>query len=133
MPSPGVSVRPWVVPSTVALAGSLLAFAIADRFGGPLLVSGPAGVVPVPIGAVVFGTVAGVTAAALLTRLARRARRARLLYLLLVGLGLLLSSVPPLQAATQPSTAAWLLVLHAVVAAALVPTGLRQLGERGSR
>ena len=92
---PWVRVRAWLVPGGVAVAGALLAFAVASWTSGPLLVSGPTGVVPVPIGAVLLGTAVGLAAAVLLVRLAQRARRPRRLYLVLVTVGLLLSTVPP--------------------------------------
>jgi hypothetical protein len=44
--------------------------------------------------------------------------------------GLVLSSVPPLLGATTGSTAAWLLLMHLVVAVPLVRAAVRLVGER---
>lgn len=82
---------------------------------------------PVPVGAVVLATAAGGLAAHVLARLASRTSRPRRTFMAASITGLALSAVPPVQAATTVSTAVWLLVLHVVVAAVLVPLLARAL------
>lgn len=75
----------------------------------------------VPFGAAVVATAAAGGGAYLLARLAGRTARPRKTFLMITTAGLLISAVPPLQAATTGSTVIWLLVMHAVAALALIP------------
>lgn len=87
---------------------------------GDLVVEGPAGEMPVPVGAVVFATLVGGLGAWGLAWLAGRTRRPRTVLVGLVVLGLGLSSIPPVTGATTATTAGWLLLMHLVVAVPLV-------------
>jgi len=82
---------------------------------------------PVPVGAVVVSTVLAGIGAYLLARLALRTARPRRTFVGAALLGLALSAFPPALSATAVSTAGWLMVLHVVVAAVLVPPLARAL------
>lgn len=100
-------------------------WAVARGTGQDLLVvTRGTDAVPVPLGAVVVSTLLGGVAAAGLGRLSSRWSDLRRCYLVLCALGLAVTSVPPLQSARSTGTAAWLLVLHGVAAAILIPAGL---------
>lgn len=120
---------PFPVPSpayatAVATAATTMTWAAARASGQRLLVTRGDEALSVPLGAVVVATLAGGLAAAALTRVSRRSDAPRTRYLVLCALGLAVSAVPVLQSASTPGTAAWLLVLHAVAAAVLIPAGL---------
>lgn len=88
---------------------------------------------PVPVGAVAVATVLGAIAAYLLARLSLRTARPRRTFVGLALLGLALSAFPPVLSATEVSTAGWLMVLHVVVAAVLVPALARALPSTTGR
>lgn len=83
---------------------------LARWSGNDLEVDARGQVTALPLGAVVFATVLGVAAAQALRVVSLRTARPRRTYWLLAGLGLIVSSVPPLTAATDTATAAWLLL-----------------------
>ncbi len=118
-------VRPlWpvvLVGTTSAVVSALVVLWLAEMGGQPLLVTGPGGHQPVPVGAVVGSTVVAGIAALLLAAGARRGRHPRRRFLLITTVGLLLSLAPPVLAAASTATAVWLSVMHLVVAAAIVP------------
>ena len=110
----------------------------ATATGTQLLVArGDAGPVEVPIGAAVFATAAAGAGAYLAALLSHRTSRPRRTFAVLTVSGLLLSAVPPLQAAVDVSTATWLLLMHVVAALALIPIAVVTLParrtERGDR
>lgn len=107
--------------SAAAVVAALAVVGLARWSGNDLEVDGRGQVTSVPLGAVVFATVLGVVAASILRKVSLRTVRPRRTYGLLAGLGLMVSSVPPLTAATETATAAWLLLAHAAVAAVLLP------------
>jgi len=86
-----------------------------------------------PVGAVVVSTVLGGIAAYLLARLTVRTARPRRTFVGVTLSGLVVSAVPPAYSATAGSTAAWLMVLHVVVAAVLVPGLARALPTAADR
>jgi hypothetical protein len=120
--------------------GAVLCFGAAHATGHPLEVDGRGTAQPVPLPAVVLATLVGAAAGWVLARLSTRTSRPRRTFLALAGAGLLITAVPPVQAATTAATAAWLLAMHAVVAAALIPVLATALpvgptpgAQRGSR
>lgn len=116
-----------MLPSGAAMGAGVSTFGVARWLNGPLWISGPNGVTAVPVGAVILASLVGVVGTVVLVRVASRARRPRRVFLMLVGAGLLISSLPPIQAATSASTTLWLLLLHIAVAAPLIPAGLHHL------
>ncbi len=118
--------------TVAATAATALTWAAARATGQHLIIMRGAEAVPVPLGAVVLATVAGGAAAAGLARVAARWRDPRRSYLVLCALGLAVSAVPPLLSTATAGAAAWLLVLHAVAAAVLVPAGLPERVPAGS-
>lgn len=110
-----------LVGTAAAVALVIGCFSLASSTGAALTVTVRNAVNPVPLGAAVIATAAAGGGAYLLARLAGRTARPRLTFLVVTTAGLLVSAVPPLQAATNTSTAVWLLVMHAVVAVALIP------------
>ncbi|MGY1700535.1 DUF6069 family protein [Geodermatophilus sp. SYSU D00766] len=122
-----VSGRRSLVLTVLATAAAVATFSALRLSGQELVVAARGDPRPVPVGAVVLATVAGGVAAHVLARSAARTGRPRRTFLAAVVAGLALSGVPPVQAATTTSTAVWLLVLHAVVAAVLVPPLARAL------
>ena len=121
----GTTLRAVLVATAVALVGALGTYAIARAVSGDLVVDGPTGATPVPVGAVVVATVVAGFAAWGLSVLARRTSRPRTVLVGLLALGLLVSTVPPLSGATTTTTAAWLLLIHLVVAVPLVTLAWR--------
>ncbi len=118
----------WPLLHGALAVGAALLVVLALRLAGEDLRIDARGTVrPVPVGAVAAAAAAGALAAAVLGRLARRASRPRRAFLVAVTAGLALSSVPPVAAAATPATAGWLLVLHGVVAAVVVPPVARAL------
>lgn len=122
--------RAFLVATAVALTAAGATDFIARRVSGELLVVGPDGVVAVPRGAVGIATIIGGVAAWAIAVRAARARRPRQAAGVLLGCGLALSCVPPVTAATTNTTAAWLLLLHLVVAAPLVGVTWHVAGRR---
>jgi len=119
--------HPLALATVVATAGTVL-FGLAARGAGDDLVVDRSGtLVGVSLGAVATATLAGGLAAAVLRSLSGRARHARPVYLGLTAVGLLVSVVPPLLVATTPATTVWLLGMHAVAAAVIVPAGMPRL------
>jgi hypothetical protein len=110
-----------------ALAAALATYAGARIANVPLLVDGPSGTTEVPVGAVVMATAIGAVAAWVVSRGALRTARPRVVFVGVVGPGLVLSSVPPMTGATSGSTAGWLLLMHLVVAVPLITAGWRLL------
>lgn len=115
------------VAAAVALVAALATYAVARAADAPLLVNGPAGVTEVPAGAVALATVTGALAAWAVALGSARTARPRTVFTTVIGLGLLLSSVPPVVGATTGSTTRWLLLMHLVVAVPLVTAGWRLL------
>ena len=95
-----------------------------------LVARGDAGAVAVPLGAAVLATAAAGAGAYLMALLSHRTSRPRRTYAVLTVAGLLLSAVPPVQAAVEVSVAAWLLVMHIVAALALIPPAMVTLPAR---
>src|SRR3954454_299847 len=110
-----------LVGTTAAVGLVIGCFLIASWTDAALTVTVRDAVTPVPLGAAVFATAAAGGVAYLLARLAGRTARPRLTFLTVTIAGLLASVVPPLAAAIDTGTAVWLLVMHAVAAAALIP------------
>ncbi len=110
--------------ATVAAVAAVAAcFLIADTAVAELSVGlGDSAPVPVPLGAALFATAVAGVGAWLLALLARRTSRPRRTFLLATLVGLLVTAVPPLQAAVNVQTAIWLLALHAVAALVLIPS-----------
>lgn len=111
--------RWWASGAAVVAAVGVVG--VAHWAGNDLEVAARGQVMAVPWGAVVLATVLGAVAAQALRLVARRTARPRRTYWLLAGVGLVVSSAPPLDAATDTATSAWLLLAHAVVAAVLLP------------
>lgn len=108
--------------TVVAAAAAVATWALARAAGNDLLIDGREGAAAaVPIGAVVLATVVGAIAAAGIGGLARRTTRPRRTVAGIGAVGLVVSAVPPVQAARDTGTALWLLAMHAVVAAVLLP------------
>ncbi len=103
-------------------------FVIAHALGYDLPVRGQGDVVTtVPLVVAVFATVVAGGAALAIAALAGRTRHPRVVFLSIAGIGLILTSVPPLTGATDTATAAWLLAMHAIVAVCLIPITWRAL------
>ncbi|WP_433304100.1 DUF6069 family protein [Actinoplanes sp. CA-030573] len=103
------------------MLGALLCYQIAHATGEQLEVGVRGADRPVPWQAVVLATLVGAVAGWGLARLSLGTGRPRRTFLLLTAAGLVISAAPPAQAATSSSTAVWLLVMHAAVAAAIIP------------
>jgi hypothetical protein len=112
--------RAVLLATSLALIAALTTYAVARGVSGDLIVNGPDGETAVPVGAVVFATVLAGLGAWGLAALAGRTPRPRPFLAGLLGLGLVLSTVPPVSGATTATTAAWLLLMHIVVAVPLV-------------
>ena len=119
------AVRRLLLALGMALTAVLATYSVARSISGDLLVHGRGGSTPVPGGAVAAATVAGGLAAWAIVGVAGRTRTPRATFVGLVVVGLALSSAVPVAAATTATTAAWLLLLHLVVAIPLVAVGWR--------
>ncbi|MEP6631809.1 MAG: DUF6069 family protein [Lapillicoccus sp.] len=122
-----VAVRRGSLLTGVAAAVTLAVFAGLRLCGEGLVVAARGTEQPVPVGAVVVSTLLAGVAAYLLARLSLRTTRPRRTFVAVALAGLAVSAVAPAQAATTVSTAVWLMVLHVVVAAVLVPGLARAL------
>lgn len=116
--------RPLLVASAAAALADLALWGVARTTGADLVIDRSGTAVPVPAGAVVLATLLGGLATAGLARVAARTPGPRRTYLSLCGAGLVLSTAPPLLSSTTTGTALWLVAMHAVAAALLVPAGL---------
>ncbi len=115
--------RRVLIATVVAVVAVAACFLIADAAAAELSVRlGDAAPVPVPLGAALFATAVAGFGAWLLSLLARRTSRPRRTFLLATLVGLLVTAIPPLQAAVNAETAIWLLALHAVAALVLIPS-----------
>lgn len=119
--------HPLAIATAVATACCILLALAAGRAGDGLVIDRGGTLVGVSLGAVATATLAGGLAAAVLRSLSGRARQPRRVYLGLAAAGLLVTFVPPLLVATTPATTGWLLGMHAVAAAVIVPAGLPRL------
>jgi hypothetical protein len=115
-----------LLPATaVALVAALGTYVVARITSGDLLVNGREARTPVPWGAVVVATAVGGLAAWAVVRIAGRTRMPRATFLALVVVGFAVSAAAPVAAAVTATTAAWLLLLHLIVAVPLVVVGWR--------
>ncbi len=119
--------HPLALATVVATAGTVLLGLAARGAGDDLVVDRGGTLVGASLGAVATATLAGGLAAAVLRSLSGRAGHPRRIYLALTAVGLLVSFVPPLLVATTPATTVWLLGMHAVAAAVIMPAGLPRL------
>ena len=114
-----------------AVLGAIVCFMVAHAVGQELTVEGRgAGTTEVPVGAVAFATLVAVAAAVGVAVVARRTRRPRVVFLTAAVLGGVVTTIPPITAATNTATAMWLLAMHAIVAASIVPTLALSLSVR---
>lgn len=125
----------WSLLLTGVAVGAVVTVFVGLRLAGQELVVDARGAVQaVPVGAVVTSTLAAGIGAHLLAQLTLRTPRPRRTFLAVALLGLAVSAAAPARSATTVSTAWWLMVLHVVVAAVLVPPLARALpdatGER---
>lgn len=113
--------------AATALVAALATYAGARLTGAQLLVDGPTGTTAVPVGAVAMATALGAVAAWAVTRASMRTARPRTVFAGVIGLGLALSTVPPVTGATTRATMGWLLLMHLLVAVPLITAGWRLL------
>ena len=125
--------RRTALATAAAAVGLAIGFVLAHAAGDQLVVAGRHGWTAVPLGAVLTATAAGGAAAYALGCVAARTPAPRLTFTGLAAVGLLASSIPPLAAAQDLLTGLWLLGLHAVVAAALIPAVVPVLPQRRTR
>lgn len=118
----------------LAIVMSLSVYLMARVAGDPLAVaSQPQGddYQQLPLGAVVIVTVVAGVVAAGIAWLAKRTPAPLTVFLGLSIIGFLLMLYPPLSSADQPSTTAWLIVMHVSVAVPIVGALARNIQIAG--
>ena len=117
----------WAAGTGIAAVLVTLAFVVADRIAGPLVVSGAG---QVTLGNVIGFTIIGGTVGATLAYLTGRfARKPRLTFLAVVLSAIAGYAVVPFTAAETLETAVWLNVFHLVVAVPVVGVLTRHLSR----
>jgi len=105
----------------IAVSATVIVFVGLQHSGQDFVVDARAAAQAVPVGAVAVSTLLAGLVAHLLARFAVRREHPRRFFLGITLSGLLLSALPPALSATTLATAAWLMVLHVLVAALLPP------------
>lgn len=122
------TIAPLVAATLVAAVAAVAVWGLARATGAELLVDGRDGpATQVPLSGVLLATVVGGIAAAGVAGLARRTARPRRTVAVVGAVGLVLTAVPPLRAAQDTATGAWLIAMHVVVAAVLLPVVWRRV------